>query len=609
MSVELFAVTAVVDRIAACPLLAPEIKSGDKVPITDGHIDFYSSARKSNMSHVGRVPVQVKGRATATKVKASRDSQSFPIEREVLQFFRNHGGGIYFYVPMRKGGAQREVFYVILLPFKIGRLVDGKPDTQRSFSVKMRRLPEEVPQIEAIVRLTWNGRVQTSNPGDNDVLLDQAESLTVHSLDGFDENRPTRLALADTDYVVVAHLPGGLEVAMDIDLEVLPREYLERDLAVSIKCGEVEFTNARGRRLQADTTLIRLSSGLKIRLRADAGAISAHLDLTREGSFRAQAKNFDFMLAAASGSPLQIGDGPNEPQAGDPGLQTELRSIRQEISCLTDLFDELGIDDGLSSELQLDDDLRRMLLAMHEGLVQDQPVRGNSDGTGRYDFSVGDYKIMAIVMPAEEPGFRRIIDPFDPTKRDRFQIYRIDDDGSPELIDWATVYESVTAEEMAMILNLRLNNLVDSYANLEDRQAALTRANYTVLRLLTAADIASSGVQRANLLNGALSLCQWLMTEDPDSLVHRVNSWQILHRRGELGDDVRREIRATRRGLPCDDAQARELEACMLILLGDEAELEVVIEELTEVQVKNLRSWPVWALRNSEPKPVLAIEN
>lgn len=599
MSVELFAVNAVVDRIAACPRLAPDIKSGDKTPITDGHIDFYSSEKKNNKTHEGRVPVQVKGRVTGTKVKASRNTQSFSVEREVLQFFRNHGGGIYFYVPMRNGGLEREIFYANLLPFKVDRLLGDKPETQKSFSVKMTRLPEDPTQIEGIVRLAWNGRVQVSVSGGNSHLLDQAESLTVHSLVGFDETRPSRLALAETDYVIVAHLFGGLDVAVDVDLDVIPGDYIERDLAVPIGCGGIEFTNGTGRRLDEETILVQLSRGLQLRLRADADTIRMNLNLTREGSFREQAKNFDFVLAAAAGNPLLIGDGSNEPHAGDPLLEADLRSVRLELSRLIELFDELGIDDEFSSQVQLDHDIRRMLLALHEGLVQDQPVRGNSDGTGRYDIPFGDHKIMVIVMPAENDGFRRIVDPFDPSKRERFRIYRVNEDGSPEPIDWGTVYESVTADDMAEILNLRLHNVVEAYATLEDRVAATTKANFMVLRLLTAADMAVNENHRAALLHGATNLCKWLMEEEPDSLVHRVNWWQVLYRQGELGDTDRQDIRVARRRLNRDEAQARELEACLLILLDDAEELKLVIEELSESDVEKLQSWPVWTLTKS----------
>lgn len=596
MSVEIFAVNAVSDRIAACSRLSPEIPTGDRTPITDGHIDFYRSDQKNNKTHDGRVPVQVKGRVTNAKVKTSRTTQSFQVEREVLQFFRNHGGGIYFYVSMREGGQEREVFYATLFPFKVDRLLNGKPETQKKFSVKLKRLPDDPSDIERIVRLAWHARAQSSTASRNDHLLGQAESLTIHSLTGFSEERPTRLSLAETDYVVVAHLPGNLDIPIDVDLDVLPHQYVERDLAVPISCGGVEFAAATGRRIQEDTLLIRLSEGLELTVKIADQSLSTNLNLNRKGSFQEQAKNFDFVIAAASGSPLLIGDQVNEPNAGDPGLAAELREIRRELSRLIELFDELGINDDLSSRLQLDEKMRQTLIALHEGIVNDKPVRSTSDGTGRYDVLIDDYRITVIVMPAEDTGFRRLVDPFDPTKRSRFRIYRIDEEGAPESIDWGTVYDSVTAEDMTNIVNLRLNNVVAAYEALDDRATATTKANYMVLRLLTAYDLATDESHRANLLRGSAALCRWLLEEEPDSLVHRINWWQILHRRGNLKDADRYDIRAARRILNREEELSGLLEACMLVLLGDAEELQLAMSELSYEDLEKLRSWPVWTL-------------
>lgn len=598
MSVELLAVNAVSDCIAACPRLAPEIASGDRTPITDGHIDFYSSEKHSKKAHEGRVPVQVKGRVTKAKIKSSRDSQSFQVEREVLRFFRNHGGGVYFYVPMRERGVQREIFYAILLPFKIDRLLDEGSAKQKTFSIKLTRLPTETSKVERIIRLAWNGRSQSAAASGNDHLLEQAESLTIHSLVGFNESRPTRLALTETDYVVVAHLPGGVEVALDIDLEIFPHDYLERDVAVPISCGGVEFANVSSRRVDEYTILVRLSEGLQLRLVEADRKVSTNLNLTRKGSWREQAKNFDFMIASAAGNPLAIGGDSYESHDGDPKTEAELRKVRAELARLIELFDELGIDDGLTSTIEIDDETKRTLLALHEGILQDRPVRGTSDGTGRYDISVGAYKIVVIIMPAEVEGYQRIIDPFDPTKRDRFRIYRLEEEGSPEPIELGTAYEAVTPGDMASVLNLRLSGIVAAYSGLEDRTAALNMANLTLLRLLSATDLVSEESHRAFLLRGATDLCNWLLREGPDSLIHRINWWQIQHRLGTLSDEDRRDIRAARRSLNREDKQAGLLEACLLILVEDPNELELVISELRDDEVAMLQSWPVWALAN-----------
>ena len=596
MSVERFAVNAVSDRISTCHRLAPEILSGDKVPITDGHIDFYSSDEQSNKTLEGRVPVQVKGRVVKTKNLSSRDRQSFSVEREVLQFFRNNGGGLYFYVPMLAGGKQRRIFYASLLPFKIDHLFDEGGEEQKTFTITLDRLPAEPQKMENIVRLAWMGRAQSAAKSGNAHLVEQAESLTIHSLDGVNESRPTRLALSETDYVVVAQLAGGIQVALDIELEIFPPEYINQELAISISCAGVEFANCSGRRVDEKTTLIQLSDGLELQLVQKDGQLSTSLTVSQEGSFREQAKNFDFMIASAAGNPWVFGDATYQPHGGDPKIEARLQKVRAELASFIELFDELGVDDDLTAAITIDPDMKRMLLALHQGIVQDRPVQGTSDGSGRIDIAIGPYKIMVIIMPAEDEKFRLIVDPFDPAKRDRFRMYRLEGGDSPASIEFGTAYDAMTPEDLARVINLRLRGIVATYAALEDRETAVSIANLTMLRLLLATDVVSEPHHHAYLLQGAIDLCEWLLSESPDSLIHRINWWQIQHRQGLLSESNLREIRLARRSLETNERQAGLLEACLLILLGDMDELDVVISELESNDVASLKSWPIWAL-------------
>ena len=596
MSVELFAVNAVSDRILACRRLVPAILAGDKVPVTDGHIDFYASDEQSNKTLEGRVPVQVKGRVVKPKNLTSRTKQSFSVEREVLQFFRKSGGGLYFYVPMLEGGKERRIFFASLLPFKIDHLLDGGSENQKTFTITLDRLPMEPQKIENIVRLAWTGRAQSAASSGNAHLVEQAESFTIHSLDGVDESRPTRFALSETDYVVVAQLPGGIEIAVDIDLEILPSEYIEHALAIPIACAGVEFAHCSGRRIDETTTLIQLSDGLELRLRQADGQLGTRLAVSQKGSLRELAKNFDFMIAAAAGNPLVFGDDAYQPHDGDPKKEAALKKVRAELGTFIELFDELGVDDSLTAAITIDPDTKRTLLGLHRGIVQDRPVRGTSDGSGRYDFAIGPYKIMVIIMPTGDNKSQLFVDPFDPAKRDRFRIYRLEDGDSSASMEFGTAYDAMTPETLAEVINLRLRSIVDTYAALEDREAAATLANLTMLRLLLATDIVSETHHRAYLFKGAIDLCEWLLGESPGSLIHRINWWQIQHRRGILSETDLRDIRLARRSLDKYEKQAGLLEACLLILLGDMEELDVVISELKSDDVASLKSWPIWAL-------------
>jgi len=148
---------------------------------------------------------------------------------------------------------------------------------------------------------------------------------------------------------------------------------------------------------------------------------------------------------------------------------------------------------------------------------------------------------------------------------------------------------------------------VAAYEALEDRTGAISKANYTVLRILTAADLAKDESHRSNLLEGAERLCKWLLKEGPDTLIFKINWWQTLHRRGGLTDTYRRDIRAARRHLDRSDNLAGLLEACTVILLGDIEELELVLSELSEEERASLEEWPIWTLAEKARKQGMSL--
>jgi hypothetical protein len=129
-NIELLAVNAVSDLIARCSYLQAHVASNDKTPIADGHVDVYGDAKHNNSNLLGRVPVQVKGRST----NSTKENPSFSIDRDTLTFLRNNGGGVYFYVQVRKSLASRVVFFVNLNPFRIDRVLNRDAKTTSSFA-------------------------------------------------------------------------------------------------------------------------------------------------------------------------------------------------------------------------------------------------------------------------------------------------------------------------------------------------------------------------------------------------------------------------------------------------------------------------------------------
>ena len=476
-NIELLAVNAVSDLIAKCSFSEANIASNDKTPITDGHVDVYGDHKHSNSTLVGRVSVQVKGRSTNSK----KQTPTFSIDRDTLTFFRNNGGGVYFYVKVRTD-LSRDVFFINLNPFRIDRMLNREAKRD-SFSVTFQRLPEDSAGIEKIFNLALEQQRQGKAEGVDEHLLGGMRSITIHSIDEISSDRPTVLNLAENDFAVTIETEGGLKLPFDMDLTIMPGSFMPREVDTTVRCGNVEYSHPTVWRSENDVMNLRLSDGLLIRARSIDGGLNANIDLTLQGSLRGQLRDLDFFLAALYGEPLVIGGASHKAGNHSFAHKNEMTTVRDRIGRIVELFDAIGADDKLVGSVTWSEDDKRKLLTLHRAIVLDEDVAATSDGYGRLDIPVGPFKIVTLVTAGSTPERLRIANPFDPTKRARFRLFHTTEGGSVEEMMNGTVYESLLVTELPEILNLRLDAIVQAYDKLGDRTVAYAVANQMVLTL------------------------------------------------------------------------------------------------------------------------------
>lgn len=591
---EILAVQSVTEIIAMCPLLTPNIDFNDKTPMTDGHVDVYGDARHSNETLVGRVPVQVKGRSSGSTKKVA----TFPIDQNTLRFFRQNGGGVYFLVRVRKD-LSRTVFYALLSPFKINRLLENAPKNKK-LPVGLQTMPSEPEKVQRLFQLAMEQQKQGKVEGADEHILEQLKRITIHTVDEISADRPTSFRLEHDDFAVTIETESGLILPFDMDLEVFPSSFIPREVDITVKCGSAAYSRPTVS-TEADETLnIRLSPGLGLRARKDGPHMKANIDLTLVGSLRQQVKDLDFFLSAVDGSPLSIGGTEHVAEMNAFPRKSEVADARARIGRIVDLLDELQVDEELlGSVIWTEEDLR-ILTTLYRGIVLGEEVGGTVNGYGRLDVNVGRFKVVTMVSQGSDPDHLRLVNPFDPAKRDKFKLYHQTDEGAMEEMTDGTVFETLREADFATSLNIPVAAMVEAYNALENRAIASALANQMVLSLLKASDNLQ-GAERARLVNASVTISDWLVKHGDDKAVYRINSWQARKRLGLLTITDFDEIRRERHFVFRDESDnARMREACLSILLDDRDELAVTMEGLSATQIENLQSWPIWALTQQE---------
>lgn len=603
LNIEGLAVSAVTDILAICPDLNDQITVNDKTPITDGHIDLYKSGKHSNANLIGRVFVQVKGRTTRGKVKKNVESASFPIDRETLHFFRNHGGGLYFYVPISAEGKRKGVFYVSMMPWRIDAWMADLKSGQKTMSVKMKRFPTRPLEVQRLVYIAWESRVQTGAAKvDLGQIMSQLESIELLAMTELSDKQPTAFNLMDTDFVATAKTLTGSRIPLNIELVAYPGHHLPRAMTVPIACGGVEYGSPMIESLEEGISRITLSEGLSIRAVRDGRGLRTDIDLTTAGGLFDQLKDMTFFLAAAEGQPLMIGGNRMPPTPSELPDIAELSARRRLAAGMVAMLDSLDLGGPYARSLEITEDQKRNLLVLHQALVLKEEVPIKTDGLGRMKMTVGDGYVSVLVMEGSDEDHRKVVDPFSSDLHGHFVLKNsTPDDSKDQDAQWVTIYEGVPPEELASLLNLHPESISDAYAALPSRTTARNQANQMVLNLLSAAD-ESKDLRAQYLLRGARNLVDWLVAVAPEDLTHKINQWQTWSRLGGLGSDEIQEIRQARRKLPSSDAvEARLQEACLAILLHDQGELDFLVDALSDEDRGRLMSWPIWNLTKVAP--------
>lgn len=595
MNVEVLAVGRVQGLIAGCPDLDPVISTHDKILLTDGHIDVHDAPppgkQHGKETFQGRVTVQVKGRSLTTS-KLDR----YSIDRTDLVKMQAESGLMFFVGAVKKQRVKR-VYYAILSPFKIQRLLDSVPAGQQSISVPMKEFPTDPERIENIVRLALTTRKQDVSLGLDPALEQEIQSFTIHSDHALELDGPVVLDPGIDDISVVLHTTGGMQLPVDGKILIQPESYTPRFVNQPVTCGGTSYSGATVRQTSADTWEVKLSAGLTLTLNPPNGM---KVDVTLERTLADRLKALDFFLAVRDAQNVQFGDSLLSfnvaPSELDPDLLAHVTTLR----ALTELCDRLGINTGLVDLQGVNEVQLRALDSLYRALILGEEVTANLETPGLTLQNLGNRSVLVLVLPGTQPGRVRVLDPFSPEAGGLFWAGS-DDERLRDPVQ-VTAYETIDQERLPNILNLRLDTVVDAYAAIAEFLPTLQIANAFVLELITGAD--RDEERREEFLDAADRLNDWLFERQGGEPPDHVNRWQIAARRDQLTPEQRSEIRRFKREITRSTRDDQDLyEIACALLLGLHEEADELIKELPAERLEKFQSWPIWKLRSAPSLP------
>lgn len=155
--IEQNAVNAVKQAFGDVACVYAYIDENDKTECTDGHLQVYSSSSFTIETVEGQLPLQVKG--TTSKRKSDRPKRQVRVS-DLRHYLNIAGGCIYFYVYCGSEARSAEVFYRLLLPYDLKKILADIPEQQERISLRFDRLPSDAAELTRLVRRAVKDRAK-----------------------------------------------------------------------------------------------------------------------------------------------------------------------------------------------------------------------------------------------------------------------------------------------------------------------------------------------------------------------------------------------------------------------------------------------------------------
>lgn len=565
--------------------LKADFATGDKKPIIDGDVSYYSPDTSRNAYFQGSVKVQIKGHEAKGK-KPFKDEITHTLKREYLEGFLNHGGVTFFVVYIRRD--EKKAYVRHLYPHDLLHILRDMPPEQISKNIRMAALSTDPIEIAREIHFALEAKEQRKDIVVSDEMMERVEAVTVVTPKNPDFAQPLRYGVGAEPAVIKAKLRDGNEIPIPVAIELFPEDFVFHPSGLTISAGETVFDDSLKRRISDDEFEIAVSPGLRLRLnrKSDLGKVV----FTTQELLGDAKRDLDFLEAWARDELIKINDEPWRVRLNDLGDNEIVEINRQIFSRIIRLCENAEIDPNQIRVEDLTPEVLERLEPVLISIVDGQEVELNFKKTQPYDIRLGEWllKFFAIEDSAQRGKFHGIAD------LDMRQLWWTDGAEESPVIERITPFEIMSAEVLSRTLNLRLKSLVTFYSKHLDEEKKVGLANECVLKLIHAADLTPK--RRVEFLHAAQALNDWLVSIDGLDDVKKINRWQIQARVEGISAETKNMIREFKHEIDDDSDFGNQLRASGEILLKQFGEAKYWLDKVTEPNASDFRGRPIYTL-------------
>ena len=572
--IEQNAVNAVKQAFGDVACVYAYIDENDKTECTDGHLQVYSSSSFTIETVEGQLPVQVKG--TTSKRKSDRPKQQVRVS-DLKHYLNIAGGCIYFYVYCGSEARSAEVFYRLLLPYDLKKILADIPEQQERISLRFDRLPSDAAELTRLVRRAVKDRTKQRVVAgiapktieefkDAGLCFDECE-FGIELLEG---ESPANLAPYRNGLYIYGKSPWG---------ELYPLNKLENIVGVAI--GSRHVVSSGDVSLNAVVMTGENENGEHVFFRGFDICFSTNtITLSETGTLVERMEELALMRALMQTGTLSIdGGGVARGCKLSGGDLDALESRLQLLEIIKRVVDALHYKPELDISALTTQDLRN-IGTIYKGLVENAPLHYKDRQNGFGYITLGNHPIKLVFYQVSEDMYRMV----DGLRLDNLTVsvfFRGEGD-APVAV--APLFVQ-TMEDYMRLANIDAEVFAATLKQYPVTEASSAYVNDKMLEMLSAYD------QDACCKEELLKCCE--MTVDAleaftDREATLINRYQIAARKRDLTSEEKSELMAIQ--LNSDSALSK---ACAAALRGDSDMASALRAPLDERARAMLGSWPL----------------
>lgn len=572
--IEQNAVNAVKQAFGDVACVYAYIDENDKTECTDGHLQVYSSSSFTIETVEGQLPVQVKG--TTSKRKSDRPKQQVRVS-DLKHYLNIAGGCIYFYVYCGSEARSAEVFYRLLLPYDLKKILADIPEQQERISLRFDRLPSDAAELTRLVRRAVKDRTKQRVVAgiapktieefkDAGLCFDECE-FGIELLEG---ESPANLAPYRNGLYIYGKSPWG---------ELYPLNKLENIVGVAI--GSRHVVSSGDVSLNAVVMTGENENGEHVFFRGFDICFSTNtITLSETGTLVERMEELALMRALMQTGTLSIdGGGVARGCKLSGGDLDALESRLQLLEIIKRVVDALHYKPELDISALTTQDLRN-IGTIYKGLVENAPLHYKDRQNGFGYITLGNHPIKLVFYQVSEDMYRMV----DGLRLDNLTVsvfFRGEGD-APVAV--APLFVQ-TMEDYMRLANIDAEVFAATLKQYPVTEASSAYVNDKMLEMLSAYD------QDACCKEELLKCCE--MTVDAleaftDREATLINRYQIAARKRDLTSEEKSELMAIQ--LNSDSALSK---ACAAALRGDSDMASALRASLDERARAMLGSWPI----------------